>query len=101
MPIFSFNKRLDSNSKKEESMTEIELTEILRKYIIKNESCFSKEVQRTLLAYKKSGGYQNTAKRVVEKLASEFSTNEEFQDKAYDILDIITNWCHQEMKVWD
>lgn len=68
---------------------------------MENDSGFSKEIQSILITFKNTGGQQETAKRLVEELVTELSESENSQDKAYDILDIVTNWCSCEMKVWD
>lgn len=54
-----------------------------------------------LLQFKNAGGTKETAQKLVENLAKELAYNEALQDRAYDILDIITGWCSAERRVWD
>lgn len=81
-------------------MTYGELFEVLKKNIEQGDS-FNKEIQNILLEFKKSGGQQETAMKLVERLAVDYSDDATLQDRAYDILDIVTGWCNTEMKVWD
>lgn len=81
-------------------MTDNEFLKNIREEIEQGQG-FSKKVQNFLIVYKNSGGQQETAKRLVEKLAEELSENENLQNKAYDVLDIITGWCSPDMRVWD
>ena len=81
-------------------INEERLYQILKEHI-KQKDCFTKEIQEILLAYKNSGGRQTRAQQIVEQLAKEVSMDELLQDRAYDILDIITNWCSPNMRVWD
>lgn len=81
-------------------MTDNEFLKNIREEIEQGQG-FSKETQNFLIAYKNLGGQQETAKKLVEQLAEEFSENEELQEKAYDVLDIITSWCSPDWRVWD
>lgn len=84
-------------------MTDKELQEILKEKIEQGD-CFNTEyflIQNILFDYKISGGQQETAKKLIEQLAVDFSSDETLQDRAYDILDIITGWCNPELRVWD
>ncbi len=80
-------------------MTNEKFIEIIRHYIQKGECHINKE-RAILLEFKSSGGKQETAQKLVEELASSLSDNEKLQDRAYDILDIITGWCSREIRVW-
>lgn len=80
-------------------MTDNHLKEILTKKI-ETGNCFTWEVRDVLVEYKRLGGEQKTAQKIVEALAVGFSNNEILQDRAYDILDIITGWCSPDMSVW-
>lgn len=81
-------------------MTDNELLEILKEKI-EQDDCFNKQIQNILFDYKISGGQQETAKKIIELIAFDFSNDETLQDRAYDILDIIIGWCNSEMRVWD
>lgn len=81
-------------------MTEHEFLKNIREEIERGQG-FSIEIQNFLIRYKNLGGQQETAKKWVEQLAEELSENEELQEKAYDVLDIITSWCCPERRVWD
>lgn len=81
-------------------MTDTGLQEILKEKIEQGD-CFNKQVQNILFEYKISGGQQETAKKLIEQLAVDFSSDETLQDRAYDILDIVTGWCNPEMRIWD
>lgn len=81
-------------------MTDKELQEKLKARIELGD-CFNKQIQNILFAYKISGGQQETAKKIIEQLAISFSKDETLQNRAYDILDIITGWCNPEIRVWD
>jgi len=81
-------------------MTDNELQEILKEKIEQGD-CLNKSVQQILLDYKQSGGQQETAWKLMEQIAIDLSDDETLQDRAYDILDIITGWCNPEIKVWD
>ncbi|UUC44751.1 hypothetical protein [Flavobacterium cerinum] len=81
-------------------MTDKELQEILKEKI-EQDDCFNKDIQKILLDFKDSGGEQETAKKLVEQLAIDFSNDETLRDNAYDILDIVTGWCSPDMRVWD
>lgn len=74
-------------------------------YVLKNSieqgGCFNKEIQNILFDFKNSGGQQETAQKLVEQLVVNYSDDETLQDRAYDILDIVTGWCSSEMRVWD
>ena len=80
-------------------MTDERLIKTLNKYI-ETGDCFTKEVQSVLIEYRNLGGKQEVAQKLVEQIAIGYSDNEVFQDRAYDILDIVTGWCNSEMKVW-
>jgi len=80
-------------------MTDAQLINILYKQIEQGD-CFTKEIQSILVEYRDSGGKQKVAQKLVERIAFDYSGNETFQDRAYDILDIITGWCNSEMTVW-
>lgn len=82
-----------------EKMTIEELYEVLKKNI-KQGDCFNKEIQDILFNFKNSGRQQETAQKLVERLAVDFSDDETLQDRAYDILDIVSG-CNAEMRVWD
>ena len=81
-------------------MTNKELHEVLKEKI-KQGDCFNRQIQNILFEFKNVGGQQKTAKKIIEQLAVDFSSDETLQDRAYDILDIITGWCSREMRVWD
>ena len=81
-------------------MTEEELIRTFEKYIILD-NCFTIEVRDILITYRNAGGQQETAQKLIEQLTMNFSNNELIQDRAYDILDIVTSWCNPEMRVWD
>jgi hypothetical protein len=81
-------------------MTDNEFLKNIREEIEQGQG-FSKKVQIFLIFYKNSGGQQETAKRLVEDLAEKLSENVNLQNKAYDVLDIITGWCSPDMRVWD
>ena len=81
-------------------MTGNKLQEILKQKIEQGD-CFNKEIQNILFDYKISGGPPETARKIVEQLEVDFSSNEVLQDRVYDILDIVTGWCNPEMRVWD
>ncbi len=80
-------------------MTDNHLKEFLTKKI-ETGNCFTWEVRNVLAEYKRLGGEQKTAQKIVEALAVGFSNNEILQDRAYDILDIITGWCSPDMSIW-
>lgn len=80
-------------------MTDTELQEILKEKIEQGD-CFNKQLQNILLEYKISGGQQETAQKLIEQIAVDFSNDETLLDRAYDILDIVTGWCDSEMRVW-
>ena len=63
-------------------------------------NCTINKDRELLLAFKKSGGTKETAKKLLEELAEDVSDNETLQDRVYDILDIVTGWCSAEVKVW-
>lgn len=81
-------------------MTDNELQETIKGKIEQGD-CFNKQIQNVLFNYKLSGGQQETAKELIEQLAVDFSDDEVLQDRAYDILDIVTGWCSPVMRVWD
>ncbi len=81
-------------------MTDKELQKTLREKI-EHGDCFNKEVQNILIDYKNSGGQQEDAEKLVEQLAVNFSSDEIFQYKTYEMLDIITGWGSYGMRVWD
>ena len=81
-------------------MTDNELQEILKEKIEQGD-CYNKQVQGILYDYKISGGQQETAIKLIEQLAVDFSSDQDLQDNVYDILDIVTGWCNSEMRVWD
>lgn len=91
-------------------MTDKNLSETLQKIInqgdyynqtIEQLNIFNKQIHHILLEYKNSGGEQLTAREIVEQIALTVSDNEFLQDVAYDILDIITDWCQPEIRVWN
>lgn len=81
-------------------MTDKELQEILIEKIEQGD-CFNIQIRTILLDFKNSGGEQETAKKLLEQLAIDFSNDETLRDSAYDILDIVTGWCGPDMSVWD
>jgi len=81
-------------------MTDTELREILKEKIAQGD-CFNEQIRNILFEYKISGGQQETAKKLLEQLAVNFSGDEDLQDRLYDLLDIVTGWCNPEMRVWD
>ncbi len=81
-------------------MTDNELKEILKEKIVQDH-CYDKEIQDILLAYKNSGGQQETAIKLVEQLAVDFSNDYDLQNGVYHIHDIVTGWCNLNMRVWD
>lgn len=81
-------------------MTDKELQEQLNK-LIRKDDFFIKDVHAVLVEFKTSGGQQQNAKKCVEQLATDLSNNENLQDRAFDILDIVTGWCQQELKIWE
>jgi len=40
------------------------------------------------------------AQKLVEQLAEQLKKEETLQDRAYDMLDIITGWCTLEIRGW-
>lgn len=81
-------------------MTDNELQNRLKEKI-KQGNCFHKQVQAILCDYRDSGGKQETAIKLIEQLAIDFSGDEILHANAYDILDIATGWCRADMRVWD
>ena len=81
-------------------MTEEQLIKTLDKYIKRGDSEWLKEVQLVLIEYRDSGGKQEIAQKLVEQIALGYSNNEVFQDRAYEILDIVIGWCYPTMRVW-
>ncbi len=68
---------------------------------IERGDCLTEEVATILKGYKNEGGEQETAKNVAEELAALFSGDEDLQERAYDIYDIVTGWCPPALKVWE
>jgi hypothetical protein len=81
-------------------MTDSELFEILKLHIEQGDRR-TEEVSTILSGYKNAGGQQGTAKSMAEELAGIFSGDEDLQDRAYDIYDIVTGWCPPGLKVWE
>lgn len=80
-------------------MTNTELQTALLEYVKKG-NCFTTEVQKTLIKYRKSGGQQDTAKQILEDIKNTNPNNETIQDGVDDILDIVTGYCSVDMRVW-
>lgn len=81
-------------------MTNTQLIEELQKQLV-GEKWSMQGVYQLLKDYKASGGQKDTVQELVERLATSFSDNETLQDRAYDVLDIITGWCSPALCVWD
>lgn len=81
-------------------MTEETLYQKL-KNIIEQGDCFNYDTRDLLIEYKLQGGKQEKAQQLVEQLAADFENDEYLQDRAYDILDIITGWCSANFIVWN
>ncbi|AWH84710.1 hypothetical protein HYN59_06060 [Flavobacterium album] len=81
-------------------MTDRELFEILKERIEQGD-CRTEQVSAILSEYKNSGGKQETAESLAEELVAVFSGDEELQERAYDIFDIVTGWCPPALKVWE
>lgn len=62
---------------------------------------FNQRIHNILSDYKNSGGQQLTAQEIVEQIALTVSDDESLQTVAHDILDIITDWCQPEIRVWN
>lgn len=80
-------------------MTAEKFLEIIQQYINEG-NCHIQKEHEMLLEFKKSGGKQETAQKLLEELALKYSENETMQDRVYDILDIVTGWCSAEIRVW-
>ena len=80
-------------------MKDKEFLKIVQEYVEEGNCHLNKE-REILLAFKKSGGKQKTAQKLIEELALNLSNNETLQDRVYNILDIIMGWCSLEMRVW-
>ena len=81
-------------------MTEEILYEKL-KYLVEQGACFNYNTRDLLMDHKTQGGKQDKAQQLVEQLAAIFENDECLQDRAYDILDIVTGWCGPNFLVWD
>ena len=77
-----------------------ELFELLKLQIGQGD-CLTQEVSDILSAYKNAGGDRQTAKEVTEELIAVFSEDEDLQERAYNIYDIVTGWCPPPLKVWE
>ena len=68
--------------------------------MVEQGDCFNYNTRDLLNEYKHSGGKQDKAQQLVEQLAASYEHHEYLQDRAYDILDIITGWCGPNFIVW-
>lgn len=80
-------------------MTDKELKTTLEK-CVKQGNCFTTEVRDILIVYKNSGGLQEKAQEILEQIKIDSQNKEATQDSVDDILDIVTSWCGQNMRVW-
>lgn len=80
-------------------MTAEKFLEIIQQYIDEG-NCHIQREREMLLEFKKSGGKQETAQKLLEGLVLKYSDNETMQDRVYDILDIVAGWCSEELRVW-
>ena len=80
-------------------MTNKKFIEGVQQYIKEGNCNLHKDIE-ILLEFKKYGGTQEVAKKILETLALTLSDNEALQDRVYDILDIATGWCSAEVRVW-
>jgi len=80
-------------------MKDREFIKIVQEYIEEGNNIIAEE-RELLLKFKNSGGKQDVAKKLLDELALSLSNNEILQDRVYDILDIVTDWCSDEIRVW-
>lgn len=80
-------------------MTNKEFIALVQEYIAEGNHHLNKD-RDILLEFKKSGGTQEVAQKLLEELAFNLSDNETLQDRVYDLLDIVTGWCRPEIRVW-
>jgi len=80
-------------------MTDKEFIKTVTDYIESGNFHIQQE-REILLTFKNAGGKQETAKKLLEELASQLPDNGPKQDIVYDILDIVTGWCSGDVRVW-
>ena len=80
-------------------MTDKEFIKTVTDYI-ENGNFHIQQEREILLTFKNAGGKQETAKKLLEELASQLPDNGPKQDIVYDILDIVTGWCSGDVRVW-
>lgn len=80
-------------------MSNNEILEALGNYA-QTGNCFTRQTSDLLRKFKNNGGTKDAVKAYLDILSSKNKDNQQLQAGIEDILDILSNWCVPEMRVW-
>ena len=71
------------------------------KHLVEQGDVVLTEIRDMLIEYRNSGGQQQQAQIIGERLRTNFSKDEQLDDRVLEILDVVTGWCRTELKIWN
>ena len=66
-----------------------------------NENKNFSELRDEIVKFKKDGGSQSEAQRILKELRSDFEEDEEKEDTVLDLLDHVEGWCSADNRIWE
>ena len=76
-----------------------DLKAVVKEGIKANRSFFV--LRSEIVKFKKDGGSQCEAGRVLEELRGEFQGEEDSEDVILDLLDYVMGWCSTHHRIWE
>ncbi len=70
------------------------------KHAIEKQDYFFSEACEILAKYKSNGGTKANAEQILNKLMKEYDKKEILEERALDLLEIVTGFCKSNLKIW-
>ena len=74
------------------------MTVEIKRGINENKNAF--ELRDLIIEFKKKGGSQKDAHKILEEIKYEFKEDENKEDKILELLDFVCGWCQEQFRIW-